>query len=81
MNISLPDRMRKWVQAQIKSGKYASSSDYIRDLIREHQTYQEKLQALRAHLKTGSQQAACGEFTAIIGIVHQQMDIVNYFAP
>ncbi|MCK4841559.1 MAG: type II toxin-antitoxin system ParD family antitoxin [Methylococcales bacterium] len=37
MNISLPEKMRNWVQAQIQSGKYSSSSDYIRDLIRQDQ--------------------------------------------
>lgn len=62
MNISLPDQMRDWVQNQIETGKYASSSDYIRDLIREHQTYQEKLTALRAHLALGADQAVRGEF-------------------
>lgn len=62
MNISLPDQMRDWVQGQIESGKYASSSDYVRDLIREHQSYQEKLDALRLHLASGAAQAASGEF-------------------
>ena len=39
MNISLPDAMRDWVQEQIDSGKYASASDYVRDLIRHDQSY------------------------------------------
>lgn len=39
MNISLPDAMRDWVQEQIDSGKYASASDYVRDLIRHDQEY------------------------------------------
>jgi antitoxin ParD1/3/4 len=34
MNVSLPDPMRDWVQSQIARGKYASVSDYVRDLIR-----------------------------------------------
>lgn len=34
MNISLPQQMKDWVEAQAKDGKYANSSDYIRDLIR-----------------------------------------------
>ena len=33
MNISVPDPMKDWVQDQIEGGKYASSSDYVRDLI------------------------------------------------
>jgi antitoxin ParD1/3/4 len=34
MNISLPDKMKAWVEEQSKTGKYANSSDYVRDLIR-----------------------------------------------
>lgn len=37
MNISLPDRMKKWVEKQVKTGRYANASDYVRDLIRERQ--------------------------------------------
>ncbi|WP_417828424.1 type II toxin-antitoxin system ParD family antitoxin [Thalassospira sp.] len=45
MNVSLPDLMREWVEAQIDQGEYASSSDYIRDLIRQDQRRQKLLQA------------------------------------
>lgn len=34
MTVSLPDPMKDWVEAQIETGAYASSSDYVRDLIR-----------------------------------------------
>jgi len=34
MNISLPDAMKAWVEEQTKDGRYANSSDYLRDLIR-----------------------------------------------
>ncbi|WP_283179838.1 type II toxin-antitoxin system ParD family antitoxin [Gemmobacter sp. 24YEA27] len=34
MNISLPEPMKAWVEDQAKSGRYANSSDYVRDLIR-----------------------------------------------
>jgi len=37
MNVSVPDPMRDWVQTRIESGKYASVSDYVRDLIRKDQ--------------------------------------------
>ncbi len=37
MNISLPDPRRDWVQTQIQEGKYSSSSDYVRELIRRDQ--------------------------------------------
>lgn len=53
MNISVPDLMRDWVQAQIKGGKYASTSDYVRDLIRKDQVRQEKIRAMQAAITEG----------------------------
>ncbi|MBP7339862.1 type II toxin-antitoxin system ParD family antitoxin [Niveispirillum sp.] len=46
MNVSVPDRMRDWVQSRIDSGQYASASDYIRDLIRRDQMGQDQATAL-----------------------------------
>lgn len=46
MNISLPDQMKAWVEAQSADGKYANSSDLIRDLIRREQIKQEKIAAM-----------------------------------
>lgn len=43
MNISLPDQMKKWVEAQSADGRYANSSDYVRDLIRREQVRAEKI--------------------------------------
>lgn len=37
MNISLPDTMKSFVDEQVRSGSYASSSEYLRDLIRREQ--------------------------------------------
>jgi antitoxin ParD1/3/4 len=34
MNISLPDKMKQWVEQQAKTGRYSNASDYVRDLIR-----------------------------------------------
>lgn len=53
MNISLPEQMRKWVQAQIEAGKYASSSDYVRDLIRQDQERRDKLTLLQRAIEEG----------------------------
>jgi len=38
LNISLPDEMRQWIDSQVRSGRYANASDYIRDLIRDNLT-------------------------------------------
>ncbi|MDJ0825323.1 MAG: type II toxin-antitoxin system ParD family antitoxin [Rhodobacter sp.] len=35
MNISLPDKMKEWVEAQVATGRFANASDYVRDMIRE----------------------------------------------
>lgn len=43
MNISLPDQMKKWVEDQTKDGRYANSSDVVRDLIRREQVRAEKI--------------------------------------
>lgn len=51
MNISLPDQMKAWVEAQTEDGKYANSSDLIRDLIRREQIKQEKIAAMNARIK------------------------------
>ena len=34
MNISLPEQMKAWVEAQTADGRYSNSSDVIRDMIR-----------------------------------------------
>ena len=43
MNISLPDQMKAWVEAQSADGRYANSSDYVRDLIRREQIKADKI--------------------------------------
>jgi antitoxin ParD1/3/4 len=55
MNVSLPDAMKDWVEAQVRGGKYANASDYVRDLIRRDQTYEEKLAVLRAEIREGDE--------------------------
>ncbi len=37
MNISLPDALRAFVEEQVRGGGYGSSSEYMRQLIREDQ--------------------------------------------
>lgn len=53
MNISLPDQMKAWVEAQSADGRYANSSDLIRDLIRREQIRQEKIAALNEKIAEG----------------------------
>jgi len=48
MNISLPDPLKAFVDAQIAEGRYSSVSEYVRELIRadEKRKAEEQLEAL-----------------------------------
>lgn len=48
MNISLPEPLKQFVDAQIAAGRYSSVSEYVRELIRddEKRKAQERLEAL-----------------------------------
>jgi antitoxin ParD1/3/4 len=48
INVSLPEPMREWVEAQIKQGRYGNLSEYVRDLIRRDQqrSADDRLEAL-----------------------------------
>lgn len=48
MNVSLPDPMKEWVEAQTDGGRYSNSSDYVRDLIRKDQDRQDKIANMQA---------------------------------
>ena len=47
MNISLPDPMKQWAEAQAETGRYSNVSDYMRDLIRHDQERADKIAALQ----------------------------------
>ncbi len=34
MTVSLPEPMKDWIETLTRNGEYASSSDYVRDLVR-----------------------------------------------
>ena len=53
MNISLPDPMKAWVEEQAKSGRYANSSDYVRDLIRRDRARQESMAEIQTAIDSG----------------------------
>jgi antitoxin ParD1/3/4 len=53
MNISIPEKLKAWVESRVAEGSYASSSDYVRDLVRADQRYQVKLDSLRAEIQAG----------------------------
>lgn len=53
MNVSLPDAMKAWVEAQAKGDRYTNASDYVRDLIRKDQDRAAKIAELQALIDEG----------------------------
>ncbi|UWQ56414.1 type II toxin-antitoxin system ParD family antitoxin [Leisingera caerulea] len=53
MNVSLPDQMKDWVEEQARTGTYANSSDYVRDLIRRDQARAAAIAELQSAIDAG----------------------------
>ena len=53
MNVSLPDPMKDWVEAQARTGRYSNASDYVRDLIRRDQTRSDRIAAMQRFVDDG----------------------------
>ena len=53
MNVSLPDPMKEWVEAQARGGRYSNASDYVRDLIRRDQERAQALAELQGLITEG----------------------------
>jgi antitoxin ParD1/3/4 len=53
MNVSLPEQMKAWVEAQTANGKYGNASDYVRDLIRKDQERSDKIAQLQRLIDEG----------------------------
>lgn len=65
MHISLTDRLEAWVRAKVESGLYNNASEVIREALRTQMRTEsmqaEDLEALRAQIDIGLQQAERGE--------------------
>lgn len=53
MNVSLPESMKEWVDAQANTGRYANASDYIRHLIRLDQERTDKIAVMQRLIDAG----------------------------
>lgn len=42
MNISLPEKMKAFVDGRVEAGQYGTASEYVRDLIRKDSEHQVK---------------------------------------
>jgi antitoxin ParD1/3/4 len=55
LNISIPGPLRDWIDSQVGKGEYASASDYVRELVREHRDRQMQLARLNELLREGEE--------------------------
>lgn len=53
MNVSLPDEMKLWAEAQAQDGRYGNVSDYVHDLIRRDQERAVAIAELQALIDEG----------------------------
>ncbi|MBN1418336.1 MAG: type II toxin-antitoxin system ParD family antitoxin [Planctomycetes bacterium] len=53
MNISIPENLREFVEAQVHDGGYGSASEYVRELIRMARERTRKEAELRALIAAG----------------------------
>jgi antitoxin ParD1/3/4 len=53
MNVSIPDKLKGWAEQRVAEGRYSSTSDYIRDLVRRDQENEEKVRRLQAAIDEG----------------------------
>ncbi|WP_439143765.1 type II toxin-antitoxin system ParD family antitoxin [Planktotalea sp.] len=53
MNVSLPEQMKDWVEAQSKDGTFSNASDYVRHLIRQDRERQRAIAELQAEIDKG----------------------------
>ncbi len=55
MNISLPDKLKAFVEERVAEGSYANVSDYVRDVLRKEQARQAAISEIRQAIKEGEE--------------------------
>lgn len=53
MNISVPDGLKAWADKRVAEGRYSSTSDLIRDIMRRAQDEEAELAELQAAVDKG----------------------------
>ncbi|HXA47509.1 MAG TPA: type II toxin-antitoxin system ParD family antitoxin [Burkholderiaceae bacterium] len=61
-SLTLGDHWEKFIRNEVSSGRYGSASEVIRDALRDMEVKKNKLDALRAYLAAGEEQAKAGKF-------------------
>ena len=62
MNVSLPDRMKSWVEERVAAGRYQTASDLVRDLIRREQDRETAIAELQALVTEGIESGVAEDF-------------------
>lgn len=62
MNVSLPEQMKSWVEQQTEGGRFANSSDYVRDLIRRDQERGMAIAELQSAIDAGLESGPAAPF-------------------
>lgn len=53
MNVSVPAPMKDWCESQVSKGRYSTTSDYVRDLIRRDQDSRSDFSYLQSAIDDG----------------------------
>ncbi len=53
LNISVPDGLKDWAEKRVAEGRYSSTSDLVRDLMRSRQDEEAQLASLQAAVDKG----------------------------
>jgi antitoxin ParD1/3/4 len=53
LNISVPEGLKKWAEERVAEGRYSSTSDLVRDLMRRRQDEEAALAELQAAVDKG----------------------------
>jgi antitoxin ParD1/3/4 len=65
VSLSLPDEMKEWLDERVKNSRYATASDYVRDLIRrDHDERAALVRALVEGEQSGTSQRSVREIAA-----------------
>jgi antitoxin ParD1/3/4 len=63
-SLTLGEHWERFIRAEVASGRYGTASEVVRDALRVLEERKARLEALRAHLAQGAEQATRGEFVA-----------------
>ena len=72
MNVSIPEKLKKWAETRVAEGGYSSTSDYVRDLVRRDQEHSEKAAWLHSELEKGLNSPPSGRSLAEIIAAHRK---------